>query len=162
MKIDWNAKMKEALDRTEFLALSTIGPDGVWTSPVAFAYSEKAELFFISPIGARHSQNILSGGEVSAAIFKTERFPDGNVIGLQLKGSASHLKDREEISRAAKYYFQRSPANDEFRNQTSETGGEKAEWQFFKIVPTDLWCVDTRVFGENRQKIDMETLLLSV
>src|SRR5262245_55865686 len=30
-EIDWNDKVKEALDRTEFMAISTIDADGSWT-----------------------------------------------------------------------------------------------------------------------------------
>jgi hypothetical protein len=36
---DLNARVKEALERTEIMALSTIGPDGSWTSPVQFRYN---------------------------------------------------------------------------------------------------------------------------
>jgi uncharacterized protein YhbP (UPF0306 family) len=158
MPIDWNSKLKEALDRTEFMAISTVGSDGSWTNPVAFAYSEKMELLFISMMDSKHSQNILKNPDVSAAIFKTERFSDGEVLGLQLKGTASHLTDPKEIEYAAKYYFGRSEANDEFKNLTSLKDGANAVWQFFKIVPTEVWCFDSRVFGEKRVEVDMKSV----
>src|SRR5215813_11152590 len=37
--IDWNEKVKEALDRTEFMAISTIDAGGSWTCPVQFGHS---------------------------------------------------------------------------------------------------------------------------
>src|SRR5215470_3070589 len=40
-EIDWNEKVKEALDRTEFMAISTIDAGGSWTCPVQFGHSEK-------------------------------------------------------------------------------------------------------------------------
>ncbi|MBI4085087.1 MAG: pyridoxamine 5'-phosphate oxidase family protein [Candidatus Liptonbacteria bacterium] len=158
--IDWNKEIKEALDRTEFMALSSVNNGESWTNPVAFAYSETMELFFISMMDAKHSQNILANPNVSVAIFKTERFPSGDVIGLQLKGQAKHLTEISEIQKAAKYYFGRSPGNEEFRQKTSESGGSGALWQFFKITPTELWCFDSRIFGEERKKVDLSTLVL--
>lgn len=160
--VDWNDKIKEALDRTEFMAISTTGDDGSWTNPVAFAYNEKAELFFISMVDTKHSKNILANPNVSAAIFKTERFSGGDVLGLQLKGNAKHLKDQEEINRAASYYFGRSLSNDEFRGETSEKRGSAAVWQFFQITPTELWCFDSRSFGEKRVVVNLELLNLPV
>ena len=65
------------------MALSTLGDDGSWINPVAFAYNEKMELYFISMMESKHTQNILTNPNVSVAIFRTERFPDGDVMGLQ-------------------------------------------------------------------------------
>lgn len=160
--IDWDTKVKEALDRTEFMAISTMGEDGSWTNPVAFAYSKKLELFFISMMHSKHSQNILTNKKVSVAIFRTERFPDGQVMGLQLRGNAHHLTDPAEIERAAKYYFGRSSGNDAFREKTAEKGGEAAPWQFFRIEPTEVWCFDSRFFKEGRQQVDMTNLSLQI
>lgn len=145
--IDWNAKVQEALGRTEFMAISTVGNDGSWTNPVAYAYSEKLELFFISMMTSKHAQNILKNSQVSGAIYKTERFEDGEVLGLQFAGKAIHLTDVNEVARASRYYLK---SNDELG----------AEWQFFKIVPDEVWCFDSRVFGEERRQIDMTALNL--
>ena len=161
-KIDWTAKVKEALDRTEFMAISTCGEDGSWTNPVAFAYGERLELFFISMMQSKHSKNILTNPNVSVAIFKTERFPSGDVLGLQLRGKASHLTTQKDIKEAGRYYFGRSQKNDEFREKTSERGGLEAHWQFFKIIPTEAWCFDSRVFGEERVQVDLVNLKLKL
>lgn len=160
--IDWNQKIKEALDRTEFMALSTIDSESSWTNPVAFAYSEKLELFWISMMDAKHSQNIITDPQVSVAIFKTERFPTGDVMGLQIRGNAHHLTNQDEIERAAKYYFGRSNKNDDFKEKTSERGGMDAKWQFFKIKPSEVWCFDSRVFGEERRVVNIEELNIDV
>ena len=97
------------------MVLGTLGKDGSWSSPVAFAYSEKMELFFISMMDSKHTKNILSNPNVSVAIFKTERFTGGDVMGLQLKCTALHLTSPKDIKEAARYYFGRSPSNDAFR-----------------------------------------------
>lgn len=160
--VDWNLKVEEALDRTEFMAISTVGPEGSWTNPVAFTYNEKADLFFISMMDALHVKNILANSQISGAIFKTERFAEGDVLGLQIKGECVHLTDKEEIVEAASYYFGRRASNDEFRIKTSEKSGEDALWQFFKITLTELWCFDSRVFGEKRERVDLSLLSIAI
>ena len=144
--IDWNLKVKEALDRTEFMAISTMGPDGSWTNPVQYGYSEKLDLYFVSMMDAKHVRNILSDPRISSAIFKTERFVDGEVLGLQLKGTAKHLTLPEEIEEAVRCYGSRP---DEI-------------WNFFKVTPEELWCFDSRVFGEKRERVDLTTLKLPI
>lgn len=160
--MDWNAKIKEAMDRTEFMAIATIGKEGSWTNPVAFSYDERANLYFISMMDAQHVQNILTNPQTSAAIFKTERFSDGDVLGLQLSGACQHLTEKDAIDEAARYYFGRNASNNEFRAQTSVTGGTDALWQFFKIIPTELWCFDSRIFGEKRERVDLDILNLTI
>ena len=95
--IDWNEKVKEALDRTEFMAISTIGADGNWTCPVQFGHSEKLDLYFRSMPHSKHMRHLLADNRISVAIFKTERFPGSReVMGLQLKGKAARLTEPSE------------------------------------------------------------------
>jgi uncharacterized protein YhbP (UPF0306 family) len=144
--INWNLKIQEAVDRTEFMAISTTDEHGSWTNPVQYGYSEKFDLYFVSMLDAKHVKNILKNPRVSGAIYKTERFPgsEGNVMGLQFKGNAYHITDNNEINEAVGYY-----------------GSKPSEvWNFFKIIPEELWCFDSRVFGEKRVNVDLETLKL--
>jgi nitroimidazol reductase NimA-like FMN-containing flavoprotein (pyridoxamine 5'-phosphate oxidase superfamily) len=67
------------LERTPIMALSTVGPDGSWTSPVQFAYNEKLELSFMSMPDTKHVQNILKDPRVSAAIYSFPGPPGGNL-----------------------------------------------------------------------------------
>ena len=142
--IDWNQKVKEALDRTEFMAISTVGDESSWTNPVQYGYSEKLDLYFVSMMDSKHVRNILKDPRISAAIFKTERFagPEGDVLGLQLKGTAKHLTDQSEIEEAVRCYG----------------GKTDGDWQFFKIMVDELWCFDSRVFGEKREQVDLDNL----
>lgn len=75
LTIDWNAKVKEALERTDIMALSTTGDDGSWTSPVQFTFSAQFELSFMSMMDTKHVTNILKDTQVSVAIYKPEPFP---------------------------------------------------------------------------------------
>lgn len=160
-EIDWNQKVREILDRTEFLALSTMGDGDTWTCPVAFSYDEKMNLYFISMMHTKHVKNIIKESKVSVAIFSTERYASGDVSGLQLSGLATEILDSKELQSAAENYFSRSANNDEFMNQTSAKDVE-ALWHFFKIVPKELWCFDSRIFGELRERVNIDGLNLSI
>ena len=156
--IDWNAKVKEALDRTEFIAISTCGADGSWTCPVQFGYSEKLDLYFKSMPHAKHVQNLIADPRISIAIFKTERFSDGEVLGLQLKGTGGRLIVRGEVEEAVRCYYGRDPRKLDYKTKVDEHVGEGVEWNFFKITPSEAWCFDSRIFGEEREQIPLASL----
>lgn len=142
-KIDWAAKVQEALDRTEIMALSTIGADGSWTSPVQYRYSEKLNLYFVSPKSARHVANMLRDPRVSVAIYKPTPFPGphGGNLGLQIRGRAQHLVERARIEEAVRYLkYKPSPA-----------------WHIFMITPDEVWCFDSRV-ARTRKKVNVAKL----
>jgi len=88
-KVDWNARVKEALDRTDIMALSTLGADGSWTSPVEYTVGPKLELSFVSMIDTKHVANLLADSRVSLAIYNPKPLPGGGSLGLQMKGRAT-------------------------------------------------------------------------
>jgi hypothetical protein len=68
-EIDWNEKVKEALDRTEFMAISTIGADGSWTCPVQFGHSEKLDLYFRSMPHSKHMRHLANVEEAARHMY---------------------------------------------------------------------------------------------
>lgn len=163
--MDWNKEVKEILDRTEFMALSTLGDDGVWTNPVQFSYDNKLGLYSKSMPNSKHMQNMLKNREISVAIFSTNRLSDGGVAGLQIKGTAEILHNREEVTEAAKYHYTRNRPGTDYMNRVEEHLGEEAVWNFFKITPTEVWVFDTRYFDEEkdgRQQVPLDILDLSL
>jgi general stress protein 26 len=135
---DLNARVKEALERTEIMALSTIGPDGSWTSPVQFRYNEKLELSFVSMSDTKHAQNILEDPRVSVAIYSFPG-PEGDNLGLQIKGKANDVTGQ---------------------SGTDEAVASSEIWHRFRIVPEEIWCFDSRVFGGKRQRVNLSDLRL--
>lgn len=128
--IDWSAKVKQALERTDIMSLSTVGDDGSWTSPVQYAYNPSMELSFLSKMDTKHVANILKDPRVSLAIYKPEPFPEGHNLGLQIIGIAKHV---------------------------SEGKNDPDGWQKFVITPKEVWCFDSRI-SDQRKKIDLKTL----
>ncbi len=164
MQIDWNAKVKEALDRTEFMAVSTVDENGSWVCPVYFGYDEKLNLYFISMPDSKHVQNILKDERVAVAIFKTEYLPntDRDVLGLQLKGTAHHLDSHDEVLEAVRHYYGREAKNIDYTSKVVKHLGDNAVWNFYKVTPTEAWCFDSRIFGEHRRQIDLANLNIPI
>ena len=131
MNDDVNERVKEALERTDIMALSTMSSNGPWTSPVQFEYHQDLQLFFQSMPDARHVQNILRDPRVSAAIYSYPGPPGGN-LGLQLRGTAERVGSEPD----------------------------KSGWLKFKITPEEIWCFDSRVFGRTRRRVDISALRL--
>jgi len=109
---------------------------------------------------SKHVQDLLEDDRISVAIFKTERFPDGEVLGLQAKGRGKRLTSREDVEEAARCYYGRDPRHLDYKTKIDEHLGPSARWNFFKITLSELWCFDSRTFGEEREKVDLDNLIL--
>ena len=115
------------------MALSTIGEDGSWVSPVQFQHDDKLNLFFMSMMDTKHIGNILKDPRVSVAIYKDVPFRKGGNLGLQIKGRAEDITDVK----------------------ASES------WHHFKIIPEEVWLFDSRI-KRKREKVNLEQLNLSL
>lgn len=162
---DWNKYIKDALNRTEFMAISTVTEDESWVCPVQFSYDEKLTLYFKSMPNAKHMQDIKANNKISAAIFSTHRLPSGDVIGIQLNGIASILASRGDVEIAAKYHYGRSKPAIDYMTRIDEHLGQNALWNFVRIAPTEVWYFNSELFDEEtkgRQKILLENLKIEV
>ena len=58
------------LDTGIYVVLATADADGVpWASPVWFAKEDYRELYWVSYLGARHSQNIAVRPQIAMVVF---------------------------------------------------------------------------------------------
>jgi hypothetical protein len=80
----------------------------------------------------RHVQNILRDPRVSLAIYSYPGPPGGN-LGLQVRGKAERV------------------------GEDSSAHG----WQTFRVIPEEVWCFDSRVYGGDRRLVDISELRLS-
>lgn len=153
-QVNWGAKLKEALERTEFLCLGTSDEAGApWTNPLGYAYDGKMNLYILSEMQSRHIQNALKRNTVSVSIYKTERFETGDIFGLQITGKLEQIVDSDDLKKVSNIYFNRLHKSEEFKKTTSAYGGNAAPWQFFKISPEEVWCFDTRQWKDGRKKV---------
>ncbi|HET8883975.1 MAG TPA: pyridoxamine 5'-phosphate oxidase family protein [Candidatus Saccharimonadales bacterium] len=130
MDNDINQRVKEALDRTEIMALATVGDDGSWVSPVKYNYTDTFTLSFVSMPGTKHVTNIQSDNRVSVAIYQYPG-PTGGNLGLQITGTAADQEPEKT------------------------NGGHR-----FTITPTDAWLFDSRGGNWEREPVDLDRLQL--
>jgi len=88
---DLQTRVREALERTDIMALSTIDQDGgPWTSPVQYQSDSQLSLYFASMPDARHVRNIERDARVAVAIYNMPGLPEGH-LGLQIRGLTAQV-----------------------------------------------------------------------
>jgi hypothetical protein len=126
---DLQARVREALERTDVMALSTVDDDGgPWTSPVQYQSDSQLNLYFTSMPDARHVRNIQRDARVAVAISNMPGPPGGN-LGLQIRGHAVAMAP----------------------------GSGRDGWQRFTIEPAEAWCFDSRV-DRQRHRVEVPSL----
>jgi len=148
---DWGSYIGQVLITTPFMALATNGGDGLWNNPVHYAYDNSLNIYFMSQPSSRHMKHISSNPNVALAIYTTQQPALGNVRGVQIRGIASVLADKE-IETAHRIYYGRS----EFASvkATPENYmGPDAPWRYVRVTPTEIAYFDSERFGMSSQII---------
>ncbi len=149
---NWKRHLLECMQSTDYCCIATIDKKGVWANPVYFAWDKNFNLYFISMPQVRHMQNITENPKVAVAIYKTEQ--KGNVVGIQIEGKASILKDQEEKQKAHEIYYGRVGS---FKQNKPFI--DNPQWLFVKITPENIYYFNSKVFGEERQQVPKEKLI---
>jgi uncharacterized protein YhbP (UPF0306 family) len=148
-KLNWPKYLKECCESTQFMALATHGPQGLWNHAVFFAYDKQLNFYFLSEPGSRHMQNLAAHSEVALAIFSTDQFPGGDVLGMQVNGTAEILAD-DQIEAAFQIYDDRSPKLSDASPDLAVYRGSAAAWKFVKVIPNEIGYFDTRHFTDRQ------------
>ena len=104
-------------------------------------------------------KDILMNPQISISIYSTQQDTFGDVIGIQLCGSASILTLPEEIEIARKIYAGRRYAGKEKRSIDEDQYITDPGWHFVKVAPLEMFYFDTRFFGEMRAAVPKEILV---
>lgn len=156
-QFNWKKYLTECLESTDYCCIATVDEkSGVWSNPVYFAWGNQFHLYFISQMYTRHMQNLKNNSRIAVSIYKTEQ--KGDVIGIQLEGSARILSEKDgnaEIQHAHDVYFGRAgygPDVSEYLTNPS--------WLYVKITPNRMYYFDTRFFEEERQTVPLDKINL--
>ena len=153
-KFDWKKYLLVCMNSTDYCSIATVDKKGVWSNPVYFAWDDKFNLYFISQMNSRHMQNLNKNPRIAVSIYKTEQ--KGDVEGIQLEGMGKILskKDsKEEIQHAYDTYYGRAGKGPDVQGYINNP-----TWLYVKITPEQIYYFDTKIFGEERQKVPMEEL----
>jgi general stress protein 26 len=149
--IDWKKLLSDCMEATDYCSIATVDKKGVWSNPVYFAWDVDWSLYFISQMPSRHMQNIKNDNRVAVSIYKTEQ--KGDVIGIQIEGTAQILENIEEKSKANKVYYSRKGSLEQ-----NEPFIDDPEWLFVKITPESMYYFNSKIFGETRQIVPIEKI----
>ncbi len=143
--------VKQTMDKTLYCSLATAEKGRVWVCPVAFAYDNQMDIYFISNLRSRHIKNIARNNKVAVAIYTTDQKVKGHKAGVQLEGTATRVHGHSHIERAYYIYFRRLPEWDDA--DVSYFKAKKAEWPLFKINTAKLFYFNNKLFGETAKRV---------
>jgi nitroimidazol reductase NimA-like FMN-containing flavoprotein (pyridoxamine 5'-phosphate oxidase superfamily) len=155
-EFDWKAAVDAVLRWNHYCCLAT--PDnetGAWANPVYFAYDASYAIYFISLANTKHMRNIQREGKVTLAIYDSRQDTNGDIVGLQIEGAATTLRNIHDIAHAFSTYYSRvhegKPAESD--KKPGDFLDVDSGWLFVKIVPTAFHYFDSKQFGEQRQAV---------
>lgn len=97
--------VKKYVKEGKMLQIATVNGSQPWSCTVYYASDDDLNLYWISTIDTRHSQEIKQNSKVAASI--PIKFNDTVVVGLQLEGEAELIKNSEVIKKKAKLYSEK-------------------------------------------------------
>lgn len=144
---DVRSELHAFLESQSTMALATAGDrDGrPQVAPLFFASGAALNLYWVSSPDSRHSVNILSWNDVSAAIF-AHTWDWAGIKGVQLTGDAMAVTDDEERRRGLRLYSDKFPfVNDRFTELIENS-------VLYVLRPTWLrWLDNERRFGYKQE-----------
>jgi uncharacterized protein YhbP (UPF0306 family) len=149
----WPELINDCFMSTNFMALATNGPEGLWVNPVYFAWGDKFSLYFISQLDCKHMHNIEAKSEVSCAIYPTNQ--TDHVFGAYVTGTAKLLTDGPELHLAKQIYYTRVHGDNQEAIEKDSYNNDST-WHHIRIDLTGLWYFDTRYFDETRTPVPDE------
>jgi len=94
-----------------YMTTATCADNVPWISPTIFWTDDKLSFYLVSHIDSRHIQQIEKNNKVAVSIYDSTQ-PEGTGRGLQFGGTATVLKDENEMSNAIKWLFLQRLSNE--------------------------------------------------
>ena len=128
-----------------FLSLATSDADGVpWCSPLEYVCDEALNLYWVSKIDARHSENVRLNPRAAIAIFDSGQTPGvGLLEGLYAEGRIAEL-DATETTRLTPTVRRWLAWRDAERLEPRppHSSGDGAEWRFYRFSPSTWYWLE--------------------
>jgi nitroimidazol reductase NimA-like FMN-containing flavoprotein (pyridoxamine 5'-phosphate oxidase superfamily) len=130
-------KSKYIIENNNLMVISTANADGKpWISPVAFAYDESYNFYWVSSKDALHSDNVRNRPEVAIVIYG--QMPDGGPDGVYVDAKASELVDLVEIQKGIQLFAEQRPQPAHFAAQSPADVTGDAAWRMYRAVPIEI------------------------
>ena len=138
---DLNKLAKEIIEQNQYMTLATSDAKGnPWASPVAYAYDDIWNFYFVSIPNSKHCSNANSNKRVAVAIFDSQQ-GIGKGVGLQIEGIIEEVGTKD-IPKAAGVLFKRKYPYGKMQHAFSvalKNFLKKKLYRFYRITPTRVW-----------------------
>lgn len=140
--------IKEYLRRAKLMQLATSEKDQPWVCSVWFAADDDLNLYWLSSITRRHSDEVMKNDRVAGAIVLPQT-PEDPPVGIQFQGTAGLLTSKEDIEKAFSVYAGRIFPVEKIREFMAS---EEKPHRFYRIRPVKYVLFDTVNYPENSRR----------
>lgn len=152
MLVSLKKLIKEYVQEAKLMQLATSVDNQPWVCSVWFATDEDLNIYWLSSITRRHSQELMKNNKVAGAIVLPQT-PDDPPRGLQLEGLAELLTDKKDIDKAISVYAGRIFSKEKIKELMEY---KEKPHRFYRMKPTQFVLFDAVNFpDDSRQEVNL-------
>lgn len=134
------------------MQLGTSEDNKPWVCSVWFAADEDLNIYWLSSISRKHSEQVSKNKTVAGSIVLPQT-PEDPPRGLQFQGDAERLENQEDIDKAISVYAGRIFSKEKVEEFMRD---DEKPHSFYKIKPNQFVLFDVVNFPENsRQEFNL-------
>jgi len=143
---DWIDDVTSLVFESSFMTLATTDGGGVpWVSPVEFVCDEELRFYWVSPVDARHSQNVRANPRVALSIYDCTYVPlRGQPTALYGEGSVEEFRrsDLEQVLPSIERWISwRDAERQTPRPRDPDRFKPDSPWRFYRLDPVQLYAL---------------------
>lgn len=146
--MDLRELIKNYLKDAKLMQLSTSIDNQPWVCSVWFAADDDMNIYWISSVNRRHSNEVVKNQKVGVAIALPQT-PDDAPRGLQLQGVAELLTKQEDIDKAISVYAGRIFSKEKIKEFMED---KENPHRFYRIKPAQFVLFDAVNFPDNSRQ----------
>lgn len=144
--------IEEYLKEAKLMQMATSVDNQPWVCSVWFALDSDLNIYYLSSVTRRHSEEILRNNKVAGAIVLTQT-PQGPPRGLQFQGTAEVLDSQADIDKAISVFVDRIFSKEKIKEFMEN---KERPHKFYRIKPTQFVLFDAVNFPDNpRQEYNL-------
>jgi uncharacterized protein YhbP (UPF0306 family) len=143
--------VRQYAEQIKIMQLATSVSDQPWACTVHYYSDKDLNLYWVSTLERKHSQDIAQNPKVATAILVHENTPEEHyVIGISIQGKAELIGEQvpEQIGQS---YIQKLGRDDKF---LADIASGKNPHKFYRLTPSKIILFDSKNFPDNpRQEV---------
>lgn len=138
------------LEKMKLLSMATVESSGTsptsWINSAFFAYTDDMILYILTSPDSIHGKNLQENSSIAVAVFDSLQQPGNPRQGLQLKGTARRITEKDQEKEALKAWWTRMVNQGDFEEFAQKY--EEFSSKMHSIVLDHVKIFDEPMFGE--------------